>query len=368
MLNKQNQKTMKTTYKILLILFLIPIAINANDLRGKYSKKKVLTKEYTVNKNATLNISNKYGNIDIVSNNSDKIEITVTITTSGDNEEKVQDKLNDIDVEFNGNSTNVSAKTLIGRNSSSWSSWGKRNNVSFEINYVIKMPVSNNVYLNNDYGSIHLDKLEGSAEINCDYGKILIGELMNSNNSINIDYTNKSNIDYMKNGDINADYSSLHIEKADRVTLNADYSHLSFGTVENIDYNCDYGDLKIDECSTITGNNDYMHTSIGLLKDSAIFSDVDYGSIKINELSENFKEIDIKSSYTQIKIGVKPSNSFNVTASLGYGNLKSGDNFTFNKEIVKSSSKYYEGYYNSPNSSSTINLKTSYGNITFNNH
>jgi len=108
------------------------------------------------------------------------------------------------------------------------------------------MPVTNSVNLNNDYGGIALDKLEGSAKINCDYGKITIGELLNPSNSINIDYTNKSTIEYMKNGDINADYSTLHIEKTGNVDLNADYSHISFGMVADLNYNCDYGDLKID--------------------------------------------------------------------------------------------------------------------------
>jgi hypothetical protein len=109
-----------------------------------------------------------------------------------------------------------------------------------------------------------------------------------------------------------------------------------------------------------------MHTSIGKLNGSATF-DVDYGSVKIKSLSENFKNINIESSYTNIKIGVNSSSSFNIKANLGYGNLKYGDGFTFSKEIVKNSSKYYEGYYNSPNSNSNITLKTSYGNISLSN-
>ncbi len=357
---------MKNMYKILLLLLFVPLTIFAVNKRGKYTKNKVIKKVYTVNKDATLTISNKYGNINIVTGDSNQIEISVTITTSGDNEEKVMQRLEQIDVKFSGSSSNVSAKTIIEKNSSSWNLWGKKYNVNMEINYVIKMPVTNNVNLSNDYGGINLDKLDGSAKINCDYGKIVIGELNNTNNSINIDYTNKSNIDFMKDGDINADYSTLHVEKAGRINLNADYSHLSFGTVEDLDYNCDYGDIKIEECGNITGNNDYMHTSVGKLNGSAIFK-VDYGSVKIKSLSENFKKINIESSYTNIKIGVNSSNSFNIKANLGYGNLKYGDGFTFSKEIVKNSSKYYEGYYNSPNSNSNITLKTSYGNISLSN-
>jgi hypothetical protein len=236
-----------------------------------------------------------------------------------------------------------------------------------EIHYLIKMPVTNNVNLNNDYGEISLDKLEGTSIINCDYGKINIGELLNSNNKINIDYTNKSTIEFMKDGAINADYSTLHIEKAGRTKLNSDYSHISFGMLVTLDYNCDYGDLKIEDCGSISGNSDYMNTTIGKLRGSGVF-DSDYGSIKINELGANFKILDIKSSYTQIKLGVNSNTAFNITASLSYGGFKAKDGFTFNKEIKKSSSKYYEGYFNSANSANNITIKSSYGSISFTNN
>ncbi|MEX1382744.1 hypothetical protein [Lutibacter sp.] len=355
---------MKTIYKILLILILIPLTISATERKGKYTKNKVLTKEYSVNENATLNVSNKYGNIGIATWNENRIVIKVSITTNGDDEEKVAKRLEQIDVEFNGNANNVSAKTSIEKNSSSWNLWGKKNNVNMEINYLIQMPISNNVDLTNDYGAITLDKLEGSSKINCDYGKITIGELWNTNNIINIDYTNKSTIDLMEDGTINADYSTLHIDRSKRIDLNADYSHISFGMVAVLDYNCDYGSLKIGDTGNVTGNSDYMHTSVEKLRGTGDF-DMDYGSLKIEELGKEFKNITVKSSYTNTKIGVNATNNFTLNATLNYGSLKYGSGFTINKEIIKTTSKYYEGYYNSNNTSSNITIKSSYGTISF---
>lgn len=358
---------MKNMYKLLLILFLIPLTITATDKRGKYTKSKTINKEFNVSKNATLNISNKYGNIDIISWNENKIVIDITITTNGDNEEKVEKRLEQISVNFDANSSNVSAKTIVEKNTSSWNLWGNKNNVNMQINYLVKIPITNNVDLNNDYGAISLDKLEGSSKINCDYGKINIGELLNSNNYININYTSKSTIEFMKDGEINSDYSTLHIEKSGTTKLNADYSHISFGRLVSLDYNCDYGDLKIEDCENLHGNSDYMHTTVNKLSGSGDFNS-DYGSIKINELGENFKNIKVKSSYTRVKLGTHPAASFNITASLSYCNLKRNTGFTFNKEIEKSSSKYYEGYYNSSNSTSNITINSSYGNVSFTNN
>ena len=321
-------------YKIILILFLIPLTITATDKKGKYTKSKTINKEFKVNSNGTLSVTNKYGNIVIATWNENNIVIDITITTNGNDEEKVENRLKQINVDFD---------------------------------YLIKMPITNNIDLNNDYGTIKIDKLEGQSTINLDYGKLHIGELLNSENNINIDYTNKSTIEFMKDGEINADYSTLHIEKSGKTKLNADYSHISFGMVTSIDYSCDYGDLKIENCGNISGNSDYMHTTVGKLRGTGDF-DSDYGSIKINEIGEHIKNIKVTSSYTHLKFGLHPNASFSITASLSYSGFKYGDGFTFNKEIIKNSSKYYEGYYNSPNSDSNITIKSSYGSVTFTNN
>src|SRR4030065_580807 len=178
---------MKNSAKLLLLCLLIPLAIFASEKKGKYTKNKTISKEFKVSKDATLNVSNKYGNIDIVTWNENKIVVIVKITTNGDDEDKVKKRLEEITVEFDANSSNVSAKTMIDKAAATWNFWGNKNNVTMEINYLIKMPITNNVNLSNDYGGINLNKLEGKATINCDYGKLNIGELLNKSNRINID-------------------------------------------------------------------------------------------------------------------------------------------------------------------------------------
>jgi hypothetical protein len=357
---------MKKLYNLIL-LTLIPATVFATNFDGKFTKNKVVKKEFMVNSNATLSVSNKYGNIDIVTWNENQIAIEVSITTNGNDEEKVQKRLDQIQIEFEGNLNNVSAKTLIEKSTSNWSFWGKNNNVSMEINYKIKMPVTNNLNVSNDYGTINLDVLEGAASIDCDYGKIIIGELKNANNKINIDYTNNSTIDFIKNANINCDYSSLHVEKAQVIDLNGDYSQLSFGSVEKLNYDMDYGNLKIDNAHYIDGNSDYLTIKINKLSGVANII-ADYGSLKISELTNELEKLNIKSSYLSAKIGVNSSAAFVVKASFNYGGFKYDEGFSFTKEIEKSTSKYYEGYFNNSNASAIVNLDFNYGSVSFTNN
>ena len=354
-------------YKLLLVLFLVPLCIYAGDKKGKITKTKTINKEFAVNMDATMSVVNKYGNIDIVTWAENRIVMDIIITTNGDDKEKVEERLEDIDVVFDANSSNVSAKTIIKKIAKSWSLWGNKNSVNLEINYKIKLPVTNNVDLSMDYGGISLDKLEGRSKINCDYGRLNIGELRNTDNDINIDYTGNSNIEFMKDGSINADYSTVHIEKTGVVQLNADYSEISFGSLIDLEYNCDYGSLKIKDGGNLKGTSDYMNASIEKLSGASEIN-LSYGALKINGLDQDFKSLKIESNYTHNTIGVNSSNSFNVQADLNYCEFKYVDGFTFSKEITNSSKKEYEGYFNNANSSKNITIISKYGSAIFKNN
>ncbi|MGV6845406.1 MAG: hypothetical protein ACWA42_04685 [Lutibacter sp.] len=357
---------MKKLYNLtVLILLIVPFSLFAKPEKGKITKKKTIHKTFKVNNDATLEIHNKFGNLEVISWNENKIDIEVTITISGKDEERVVEKLDNISVDFTNNSNYVSAKTKI-ENSSSWKIWKRSSNISMQINYVIKMPITNNVKLNNDYGGINIDKLEGTASINCDYGKIQIGELLNKSNKINIDYTNNSSIAYINEGNINADYSSLEIEKTNNIDLNADYSHIEFNLVKNLNFNCDYGSLKIEEAGFVKGSSDYMSTSIDKLN-KYVDINVEYGSFKLKNLNENFEAININASYTPIKIDAPDNASFNIYAKLNYAGFNFDDaKFKFTRKEKDGADKLYEGYYNEANSSSNISIKSDYGSITIN--
>ncbi len=364
---------MKTLYYNIFLLFMIPafaFASNPGDLNGKYTKEKKLNKEFAVTKDALLKINNDYGNLDITSWNENRIVMEIQIKVSGNDEEKVIKKLASIDVEFDVSSKMVSAKTIFNKESKSWwDKWsmGWNNNMNMKINYIVKVPVSNSIDLNNDYGSITLDKIEGNTKINCDYGQIIIGELLGANNYINIDYTNNSTIDYMKTGTINADYSDFEIGNSDNIDLNADYTQSKFKSVKQINYNCDYGGLRVQNTEKITGDSDYVNTKIGNVT-KALNINSDYGSIAINALQPSFENVIINTDYTSVNIGYASGTNFIFAIKSSYGGIKLGEDIQIQKKYIKGSKKEYQGYLGQSSSASTINITSSYGGIKLRNN
>lgn len=356
-------------YRLFTILLLLPLVMFANTNNGKdgkYKKEKTITKTFNVNDNATLKVDNSYGNLDIVTWDGNTIDFEIKITTTGDNEEKVQEKLDDIKVVFSGSQDLVTAITKFSQNKNkSWWSWTNSNNVQMKINYIIKIPITNNVNLSNDYGNINIGTLEGRAEINCDYGKITTKELLGDNNMIDFDYSNNCYFEFIKSGKINADYSGFTVSKANTLDIIADYTKSKIEVAESITYNCDYGGITVDKVNNLKGNGDYLTTIIGdVYKNVSITAD--YGSIKIGKLHKSVKNVSIDSDYVGIKIGYDAALSFDFNIELEYGSLKDSDgNFNYIKKRVESSDKYYTGYHNTQNSGNLVKINSEYGSVNF---
>ena len=352
-------------FKTFIALLMLPLFISASPaVKDKHTKTKTINKEFKVNKNATLKVKNSYGNIEVVTWGENRIVFEITITTSGNDEEKVEEKLNDIDVKFSASADWVSAETQFNKNNSkSWWKWNNKNNVNMKINYIVKMPITGNVNLNNDYGNISLEKLEGKAEINCDYGKITTRELMADNNVLNFDYTKGCYFEYIKSGKINADYSDFTVSKTKNLNINADYTNTKIEVAEDISYNCDYGNLKIDKANNINGNGDYLTTIIGEVYKNVSLK-ADYGSIKINRMTENAGNVNIESDYVGIKIGYAPGYNFDFEIDLEYASLNDDNDLEFTQKIVESTDKYYSGYRGNKSSGNKIKVTSDYGSLT----
>ena len=359
---------MKLQFKILIVLLVLPVLVFANEnpkFKGKYTKTKTINKEYAVNAEAALVVANRYGNIDIITWNENRTVIEVVITTNGDNEEKVQKKLDEINVEFSGTASKVIAKTIFkGKKGSSWSLWGKsKNNISMEINYTIKLPVTNSVDLSNNYGAISINDLNGNAKISCDYGQINIGSLNADNNTLNFDYSQNSTIGFMKSGKINADYSGFLLDKTERLELNADYTKAEVTEVADLNYNSDYGKIKIGKVGKIIGRGDYTPLRVGVLS-GELNVNTDKGSITVERITSTAGDITIRSDYAGISLGFDNDYHFDFAIDLTYCSATGLDDLEILNSSKEHSKTIYSGYHGSKDSGNTININSDYGGVT----
>ncbi|MEY8019953.1 hypothetical protein AB8P51_03920 [Muriicola sp. SD30] len=357
---------MKTLLSKKLFLFLcaVPLLAGAHGdpMKGKYTKEKTIKKEYSVNADAVLKVSNSYGNISLASWNENRIVIDVVIKTNGNDEEKVQEKLDEISVQFDASQSMVSAKTIFNKDKGWNWKWGKKDHVSMQIDYTIKLPVKNSIHLSNDYGNITLDRIDGYAKISCDYGRLQIGELRGRNNDLSFDYTSKSFIGYMNSGKINADYSGFTLEKAGDLLISADYTNANIGEMGNLQYSNDYGSIEVESVGNVMGNGDYVNVQLGKVHGNVDIN-ADYGGIKIEEMAADAGNVQLRTDYTGIKIGYNANYNFDFEITTEYSGFSGKEDLEISISKEKGSDRYYKGYYGKENSGNLISITSEYGSV-----
>jgi hypothetical protein len=357
---------LKIQFRLALLLLLMPFVALANtDIEiAKTTKERTIKKSFNVTSNATLKVKNSFGNIDIITWDENKIEFDITIKVTGNNAEKVQDRLDKIDVEFSSTKNLVSAITEISKNEKSWWNWGKKMNLQMEIDYVIKLPMSNNVDLSNKFGLINLDKLKGSSKIRCDHGKITTKELMSNDNVINFNHTKNSYFEYIKEGEISANHSGYTIEKTEKININANHTSSIIEFAENVDYDCNFGSLKVDNVNNLEGEGNHLTFRIGnIFKNLKVKSS--HGSLKIDRVASKANNIDIDTRHTSTTIGYDAAYNFNFDLDFAHGSLRDADGFNFTNKETDHTSKKYEGYYGAKDSGNMLKINSQHGSVTF---
>jgi hypothetical protein len=105
---------------------------------GSYTKE--IKKEFPVNQNTRLEISNKYGNVDVVNRTDQALSIRVNIKVNIKDKERADALLNMIDIQINQEGDVVRAVTEIDDNFGRMFKGFNMGNDGLEINYSVSMP------------------------------------------------------------------------------------------------------------------------------------------------------------------------------------------------------------------------------------
>lgn len=348
---------MKTLYKLIFIFILLPFYSKATtDDKHPFSKEKTISETFTASADATTQISNSYGSINVFLWDENKVSITVNIKVSGKSQSTVEDKLKATTVDFSGNNSQIIAKTVFETSNWNWG-WGN-SNVSYEVNYTVKIPKRGNVELKNSYGNIFMDKLNGNSQIKCSYGKIFLGDLMGKN-TIELAYVDKSRINSVNDLNLKSQYSDLQIDKGDNVSVRGNYNDYIFSNINQLNSSSSYDDIIVKNIGNYTCNGNYVDLHLTEVDNSTLGTN--YGEINVYP-NLSFKNTTINANYTSIKINVPIELNFDFDIRCVYGNLKTNLDLDYTVQTSKGSIKQYKGTRKN-SGKSKFTVITNYGSV-----
>lgn len=356
---------MKTSiYKTLLaaiVLLLITSLTQAQEISKEFHK------EYNPQKGVVLELNNRYGDINIVTVENDKIVVDVVVTLSYPDRERAEKLLSYINISFTEESGKYSVKTTIDEGFT-LSGWG-RTDKRFNIKYNVSVPSWIDLTVINKYGNVELDKLDGYLNANVQYGNISTGKLSRGNikpvNTLNVSY-GKINITEAGWLDIKARYTNdVVVGKAQAVAIDTKYSKISISNISSIVVDSKYDKYIVGQVNNIIVNSGYSYFEIGSIIKKMVI-DCNYGSFRADFIAPDFELIDIDTDYVGVTALIHERASYKIEGKVSYGKIEFDEkHFDKQKQIINNTSMELEGVVNQQSAGrlGEVTINASYGNV-----
>ena len=338
-------------------LFSIVVFLVAGlSLQAKEKFTSTFKKEFDVNRDATVEIDNSFGDVQCYTWNENKVKIEVFVEVLANDERAANKVFDRIDVEIEGNSSRVSQNTDVNN--------VKGKNVKFSINVNVYLPETLNLDFRNRFGNTYIGTVQGKAKLNQSFGTMQAVELMNEDNDIKVQHGSLQ-IDVVKEADINIQHSDLTIEKAGYLKLDQQFTNVEIEEVDRLYLDSNFGSVEIEDVNVVESDLNGTKIKIDYLKES-FQADCNLGGVEIDEIGRNFTEIDIDGQHASISLGVDNGSSFSFDLSSSFASIYLPSSFKATKEKLSFNSYRYRGKVGENPGKSLINIESSFGTIEIN--
>lgn len=314
-------------------------------------------KKFEVSKNALLSVEHKFGDIRCENWDQEAISVKVTASVQASNIDKAHKLLDKISIEIEGNRNGVSVETDFNDRIFS----GDKKGLSIDIE--IMMPESVRLDIDHQFGNAYIEKAQGESDINVQYGSVEIKALTFDVNKIDVSF-GEAKINFVSRGDIEISYSSITIDEALELNIESDYSTVSVSKIEVLEIENEGGNVTIGEVRSIELSSKFSEFKIERLHELMI-ADTEYGSLKARDIAADFSGISVENSFGSVVLEFMDGAAFNLEADMEFCDLDfPRDAASFTHRMVESTEKYYRGTFGDGPAKSTVQIESSFGNVS----
>jgi len=300
---------MKTnnTYKIAASFVAIMI-LSVSAFSQVMELNKTIKKSFKILPESNVQISNKYGNIHIVPTETDSVRFEIEIKVTDKQAEKATKLLNGIDVQFNNSPYYIIAKTVfadykgsVWSNISDMASTAISGGNKVEINWVVYIPESTELKIENKFGSIYTTNHTGKFSIDLSNGDFQANNL-SGDTKLKMAF-GKAHLNTLLNATLDLNYIELDLKNAIKLDVLSKSSEVRMPSINEMYLNSRRDNYIIDSINTIKGETNFSTIKFRkTIKD--VMLNVKYGNLSFDELSINLKYFNIISAYADIYITV----------------------------------------------------------------
>jgi hypothetical protein len=284
-----------------------------------FTDEKNYTHQFSVTSKTTLDVSNKYGKVQLLSWNKDSVKIDIHLFISSSSLTRLNKFRQNVNFDVTNSGYYVIAKTVFGKSQSTVLDELKDfadalvlGSNEVKIDYTIYLPKYLSVKVNNKYGDIYVDDLEGETQLNLSNGDLKANSF-SGNAVLTISFGNAFINEFSK-GRILAEYGDLNIRNADKISLETKSSKVTLQNGRNIKLQSRRDNYHIDNAAGVTGDGYFSDINIQNLSEEFNFS-AKFGKVVVDNLKGTFSFVNINTEYADLDLYFEHGTSFEYDIS-----------------------------------------------------
>ncbi len=321
---------------------------------------------------ASLEISNRYGSIDIRNWDREEISVEVVVKVTHSSLETAERQLSHISVNFTQVNNSVSAVTTIdqriSRPGSRWFSSGE-DGPGITIDYTVYAPRETDLNISHRYGDVFVNEATGHTLIELWYGNLQANRIIRDNtrplSEITLAYSPKATINEAQWLKVNMRYSDLTVEECRALVVSSRYSKLRVENASSIVSEARYSEYILGRINNFVSEGSYTNYAINTLLNSL---DVEsrYGNVRVDNVPPGFSKVRFVGSYGNMRMGVDERASYSIESSASYGTVNIPQGERVNRITRGQQSTLSGTVGNDPSPAAVIEINTRYGNVNLN--
>jgi hypothetical protein len=297
------------TINLLIFLFCSLSAQNESETRN-------FIKSAPVSRETSLEISNKYGTVQITPWDKDSVNIRAEVKAYASNHSKLNKMFNGITINITDSRSLIRAETEFTQSigmlfesfkgmTSKLISYDSR----IEINYYVRVPEYINLIIDNKYGDIYMESITGDCSVTLSNGSFKANAL-EKGTTVKLAFCDVS-VNSITSGKIDASFSEVTIGETGELSVNSISSRFDIKKVGSLRVDSRKDKFYLDNVGTITGNSYFTDYNITNLSNELNLS-TRYGNINADLIKKGFESVNINSGYTDISLEFQQETSYNL--------------------------------------------------------
>ena len=327
---------------------------------------KHLIRSFPVNRETSIEVTNKYGMVTIETWNSDSVKFVISTSATASTAADVATSLANIDFQFVNTEHYIMAKTLFLNPTriilnDLKSIFSRSNNMN--IDYKIYVPKTVNLKVENKFGDIYANALSGNIAITLSYGKLKLYEV-NGQLSLDLNYVDNAEIQKMTRGKCTVNFSNLLINQASSLECTSSFSKIDINQVDDIQAQSSQDEFTVTETKNADINGKFSKITLGYVSTSFI-GDIKFGTLTFKKLSSNFSKLNIGTKYSDVNIFFNnESEGFDIEISNQKSRIMYPRMYSLKEDLINPKENIYRTIgHIGKQSTSKVYIDAQYGNI-----